>query len=238
MLTSHLDKRHQMLLPRLLAILVGFLSFAGAAVCPAAAQPAPAPLVQRFRAELDSLRREYHFPGATGAFVLPDGRVGEVATGFSDTERHVRMRPSSRMLSGSTGKTFVAATALALAQEGVLRLDDPVKVWLSDRPWFSRLPNHDRITLRQLLTHSSGVPDHVYMKSFAADVAKTWKLPGQQHPPEALIAYVLDAPPLFEPGKGYHYSDTGYLLVGLIIEKASGHSYYSEVERRFLTPLR
>ena len=67
------------------------------------------------------------------------------------------------MMAASIGKRFAAATVLALAREGKLRLDDPVSTWLGDRPWFSRLPNHDPITLRHLLQHSAGLPDGYYM---------------------------------------------------------------------------
>jgi D-alanyl-D-alanine carboxypeptidase len=197
----------------------------------------PAALDAKFQAELDALRAEYKFPGATAAYVLPNGDAGVVATGLSDVEAGTPMTVRSRMLPASIGKSFVAATVLALANEGVLGLDDPISKWLGDKPWFKRLPNADAITLRQLLTHRSGLPDHVGTEAFVRDVAKRWSEPGNPFPPEALIAYVLDKPALFKPGEGYAYSDTGYILVGLIIEKATGHTYYDEVTRRFLKPL-
>src|SRR5262245_5323074 len=71
-------------------------------------------ITARFQAELDRLRREARFPGATAAFALPDGRIMGIATGLADRERNIPMNPDSRMLAASIGKTFVAATAVAL----------------------------------------------------------------------------------------------------------------------------
>ncbi len=194
------------------------------------------PTVQ-FQETLDALREEYGFPGATAAYVLSDGTAGVVATGLADIEGGVRMSTSSRMLAASIGKTFVSATVLALAEEGRLGLDDRISLWLSDNPWFVRLPNHDSITIRHLLTHSAGLPNHVDEPAFAAALAENWAKPGTLFSPEMLIGYVLDQPALFAPGDGWSYSDTGYVLVGLIIEKVTGRSYYKEVTERFLDPL-
>ena len=197
----------------------------------------PHTLKEQFQSELETLHEQYRFPGATAAYILPDRTVEVVATGLADVEFEIPMMPQSRMLAASIGKTFVGATVLALAQEGVLNIDDPISKWLGDRPWFSRLPNHDMITLRQLLTHSSGIANHVDVERFMHAFRENWRSPANPFPPEALIAFVLDRPPLFNAGEGWYYSDTGYLLVGLIIEEVTGHSYYEEVTRRFLVQL-
>lgn len=194
-------------------------------------------LKSRFQSELETLHDQYQFPGATAAYILPDGTVEVIATGLADVEFEIPMTPQSRMLAASIGKTFVGATVVALAQEGVLSLDDPISKWLGDRPWFSRLPNHDMITLRQLLTHTSGIANHVDVEPFIQAFRENWRATTNPFQPEALIAFVLDRPPLFKAGEGWCYSDTGYLLVGLIIEAVTGHSYYEEVTRRFLVPL-
>jgi D-alanyl-D-alanine carboxypeptidase len=211
------------------------LTFAMVIYHPAPANP-PA-LKARFQSELETLHDQYQFPGATAAYILPDGTVEVVATGLADVELEIPMMPQSRMLAASIGKTFVGATVVALAQEGVLSLDDPISKWLGDRPWFSRLPNHNLITLRQLLTHSSGIGNHVDMERFVHAFRENWRARTNPFPPEALIAFVLDRPTLFKAGEGWYYSDTGYILVGLIIEAVTGHSYYEEVARRFLVPL-
>lgn len=201
--------------------------------------PAAAPgLEAQFRSQLDALREEYRFPGATAAYILPDGSIGVAATGVSDAEAGTPMQRNSRMLAASIGKSFVGATAVALAEEGRLSLDAPISTWLEERRWFSRLPNHESITLRHLLTHSSGLPDHVYSPEFARGLAQNWRRAGNPYPPEALVEFVLDEPALFEAGRGWAYSDTGYILVGLILEAVLEHSYYDEIMQRFLVPLR
>ena len=197
----------------------------------------PLTLKARFQSELETLHDQYKFPGATAAYILPDGTVEVVATGLADVESKISMTAQSRMLAASIGKTFVGATVVALAQEGVLSLDDPIAKWLGDRPWFSRLPNHDTITLRQLLTHSSGIANHVDMEPFIHAFSENRYSITNPFPPETLIAFVLDQPPLFKAGESWHYSDTGYILVGLIIEAVTGHSYYEDVTQRFLEPL-
>lgn len=186
---------------------------------------------------LDSMRARSGFPGATAAYVSADGASGAVATGWADVEAGRPMPPDARMLAASIGKSFVAATAVALAEEGTLDLDMPIGRWLGDRSWFRDLPNGDRITLRHLLTHRSGLPDHVHTDAFAKAVARRWQEPENAFPPDTLIQFVVGRPALFEPGAGWAYSDTGYLLAGLILEETTGRSYYDLVQERFLTPL-
>jgi CubicO group peptidase (beta-lactamase class C family) len=76
-----------------------------------------AALVARFQSAVDAERTRYSVPGITAAFVLPDGRMAKVASGFADVERKIPMTPDSRMLSGSTGKTLAAAVAMKLSQQ-------------------------------------------------------------------------------------------------------------------------
>ena len=218
------------------SLVAGVLLVAIGAGCDSAPQGEPG-LQAQFQRELDALQENYDFPGATAAFALADGSTGVVATGLSDIESGTPMLPSSRMLAASIGKTFVSATLLALAQEGELDIDDQVSRWLGDEPWFSRLPNHDDVTVRHLLTHRSGLPNHVDEPEFAAAFADNWDEPGTLFTPEQLVAFVLDKPALFAAGDGWSYTDTGYILLGMVIEAASGRGYYEEVDDRFLGPL-
>lgn len=94
------------------------------------------------------------------------------------------------------------------------------------------------MTLRMLLSHSAGVREHFAEPKFiAAWEASRRSDPDSAPTPRESIRYVLDRPPLFQPGRGYSYTDTGYLLVGLVIEKVLAWSYYEDVRRRFLVPL-
>lgn len=190
-----------------------------------------------FKFALDEFQRTYGFPGATAAYVLKDGTTFVAASGLADVEERRSMTVQSRMLAASIGKTFVGAAAVALARENVLDLDAPLSRWLGDRPWYERLPNYDAITLRHLLTHQSGLADHVHLDSFRAAVSRKWREDGNPFSPEELVEFVLDRPPLFEAGTAWSYSDTGYVLVGLVIEESTGRSYYEEIKERFLIPL-
>jgi len=193
-------------------------------------------ITQDFQAKLEELRGQFKFPGATAAFILPDGRVSAVAVGFSDVESKTLMKPTDRMPSGSVGKTFVAGVMILLAKEGKVSLDDMIDKWFKNEAWLPRLPNAHEITIRMLLNHRSGILDHVFeSKKFLEDLAViSTQNPDQAIPPEKLISYVLDAPPLFPAGTKFHYSDTNYILAGLIIEKATHSTYYDELEKRIL----
>jgi len=124
---------------------------------------------------------------------------------------------------------------LLAVQEGKLDLDSKIERWLGNESWFSRLPNAHDITLRMLMNHSSGIPEHVLDKKFIAemkkDVDRLWK-------PEELVAYVLDAKPLFPAGQGFSYADTNYIIAGMIFERVTKKTVYGEVERRLLKPLK
>jgi D-alanyl-D-alanine carboxypeptidase len=207
-------------------------------------------LKQGIQSELDACYRAAQktdelFPGATAAVALPDGRILGFATGLADLEKKIAMTKDVRMPAGSIGKTFVAAVALDLVADGKLKLDDRVARWLGNEPWFKRLPNGDTMTVRHLLNHSSGLIDHVFDEdSGFANYLKEKLDPTHVAPatvtfdPEAFVRFALDRKPLFRPGEGFHYSDTGYILLGMIIEKAGGLGYYKEVSRRFLKPLK
>lgn len=190
------------------------------------------PLVQQ---RLDAFREELGFPGATCAVVMPSGRHIAVATGVSHKASQTPMRPTDLMLAGSVGKTFVAAIVLQLVDEGRLELDAPIARWLDQEPWFARLPNADQITLRMLLNHTSGLPEYFreseLLSAVRAAPDRTWK-------PEELIGYVLGNQPLFAAGQGWSYADTNYILAGMIIERATGHTYYQELIGRLQRPLR
>lgn len=200
------------------------------------AEPATSPEAA-LRAELKALIHEHNIPGATAAFVLADGRFGEVAVGIADRETGEPMRVESRMLAASIGKTFVGAAALAMTAEGGVDLDAPVSRWLQGKEWFDRFPEGYRITLRQLLTHRSGLPNHVELETFALALRQRWAWRTATFTAEELVGFVLELPLEFPPGVGWSYSDTGYVLAGMILEQASGKSLYEEVESRFLIPL-
>ncbi|WP_372988505.1 serine hydrolase domain-containing protein [Marinobacter sp.] len=206
--------------------------------CLAIAEPsANTPLDAAFSSALERFQSEYDFPGITASYVLPDGSSHSAAAGWADAEGREPMTPASRMLAASIGKTFVAATMVAVAQERNIDLDAPVSTWLGRNGWFQRVPNHQSLTVRQLLNHTSGLPNHVYLSAFAEAVSQRWAEPGNPFPPEALVRFVLDSKAQFPGGEQWAYTDTGYILIGLVIEAITGRAYYEEVHDRFLEPL-
>ena len=186
---------------------------------------------------LTEFHERYGFPGATAAIELPDGRTVSAAVGLADIETDRPMAPDTPMLAASIGKSFVAATLLSLETEGVLSRADLVSEYLGGFDWFARLPNPDTMTIGDLLRHGAGLPDHVHLESFQIEMARRMGTGAAAFTPEEALAFILDAKPLFDAGAGWAYTDTGYLLLGLVIEKASGRSYYDLVTERLLQPL-
>ena len=187
--------------------------------------------------EMERLCSRYGFPGMTVAWAADGVLHGSAATGWADVERRMPMNPTTRMLAASIGKSFVGALCIALDQEGQLSLDQPIARWLGEESWFQRLPNHDSITLRHLLTHTAGLPDHVHTAAFSRAFSVAWPSGRNHFAPDDLVAFVLDEPPLFPAGQGWSYSDTGYIVAGLVIEAATGGSLFLQIRDRFLNPL-
>ena len=192
-------------------------------------------LKKEIQLKLDEWHKAGKFPGATVGVVLPDGESFGLAVGFSDRDAKTPMRPDDRMLAGSTGKTFAAATALQLVKEGRISLDDKVEKYLGSEAWFARLPNAKDITIRQLMNHTSGLVRYEFKDQFTKDLTaspdKVWK-------PAELVSYLLDEKAPFEAGKGWDYSDTNYIVLGMIIEKVTGKRFYDEANRRVVKPLK
>jgi D-alanyl-D-alanine carboxypeptidase len=184
--------------------------------------------------KLDSLRVAGRFPGATLGVARADGRTVALATGLSDTTQKIAMQPVDRLLQGSVGKTYVSAVALQLVHEGKLGLDDRISKYLASEPWFARLPNGADITVRQLMTHTSGLVRYEFQPA-ATRVLR--EQPTKSWTAEERVSFILGMNPPFAAGAGWEYSDTNYIVLGMIIERVSGRPYYDELRRRILEPL-
>lgn len=192
-------------------------------------------LRQKLQTKLDEWHKSGKFAGATLGVCTADGNCFGLATGFSDLEKKTPMKPTDLMLAGSVGKTFALATALQLVKEGKINLDDRIEKYLGQEKWFARLPNAKDITVRQLMNHTSGLVRYEFKEQFLKDLTanpdKVWK-------PEELLSYLFDTKAAFEAGKGWDYSDTNYIVLGMIIEKVTGKNYYDEATKRILKPLK
>ena len=198
------------------------------------AQTGPETLRVRAQEYLDGWRAAGSFPGAAVGIAFKNGGEFALTTGVSDRAAGTPVKADDLFMAGSTGKTFFAAVAVQLIEAGTLELDAPISKYLGKRPWFSRLPNAKDITVRHLMTHTSGLVRYEMNPKFTADLRaqpdKTWS-------PEEEIAYLLDAQPPFAAGQGWDYSDTNYIVLGMILEDITGTKLYDEVRRRFLDPL-
>ncbi|MVO85279.1 serine hydrolase [Streptomyces sp. p1417] len=172
--------------------------------------------------------------GGPGALLeVRGGRATTVLTGgVADVRTQAPVRPGSRFRIGSMTKPFVATVLLQLVGEGRVALDAPVERYL---PGVVRGHGNDgrKITVRQLLQHTSGLPD-ILDHLRPGDVLKD---PLAHHDLRDLVDIALAHPPTFEPGTGWRYSNTGYLLLGMVIEKITGHAYGTEIRRRVIAPL-
>jgi D-alanyl-D-alanine carboxypeptidase len=210
----------------------------GSLTSPAPAQSqvtAPTPtLREELQAVVDAFHGGGTFPGVSAAVSLPDGTLIALTAGEADTVRHIPMDPSHRMLQGSVGKTYFAALAMQLIGEGRLDLDAEVSRYLGRHPWYSRIPNAAGITVKHLLSHTSGVMRYEFKPAFTEDLSAQ---PGKHWRPEELLAYVLDEVPIFVQGEGWEYSDTNFILLGMIMEEITGEACYDLIQARILDPL-
>lgn len=179
-------------------------------------------------AGLDALVAAAFAPAGAGGVVLVarDDRVlFRRAYGYADRALAVPMRPEHVLGIGSITKEFTGAAILRLVGEGRIALDADVRTYVPD---FNT--HGTRVTVEQVLTHTAGLPNIVDLPAFET-------LARQPHSVEALLRHTRDVPLHFEPGTAFRYSDTGYFLLGAILEKVTGRTYAEYIERDIAQPL-
>ncbi|WP_407779214.1 serine hydrolase domain-containing protein [Actinophytocola sp.] len=193
---------------------------------PAAAQP------RHDHADVQSIVDGYVAAGVPGAMVYSRDRRTQwtVSSGTAEIGVDDPIRPWDRVRVASNTKMFVATVVLQLVGEARVALDAPVERYL---PGLVRGNGYDgnRITVRQLLRHTSGMAD--YVADVLADPI------ANDHPwrPEELVAIGLSHPPLFAPGAGWAYSNTGYIVLGMLVEAATGEDVGTQITDRLIRPL-
>jgi D-alanyl-D-alanine carboxypeptidase len=207
-------------------------------VLPALALHAQAPdkasaLETAITAHLAAHQEKHGFSGVSVACVLPHGNVVAVVRGKDAAG--APLTPAGKLMSGSIGKTYCSAIALQLVAEGKLKLDGKVQDVLGAREWYAKVPNAASITLRQLLNHTSGIPEHVWKKEFMEAVAKAGD---RAMGPEECLRYVLGDTPVGKPGEKWSYADTNYVLAGLCIEQVTGKPFWDVLRQRLLVPFK
>lgn len=164
-------------------------------------------------------------PGIAAVVVEHAVVVARAAAGHADVERRVMVDERTVFELGSVTKALSAMLFFQLRDEGRLGLDAPIARYVSDLP-----PVWRNVTLRQLLSHTSGIPNYLDADNFIG-------LMPTSPAPRTLLAMVTDRPLDFEPGTQHAYSNTNYILIGMAIESATGISYWDCLSGRLLVPL-
>lgn len=221
-------------------LLVAAAAVAGSAMAAptASASAADAPDHAAVQKVLDQAVAEGRFPGMVAEVRDPRGRWYGSA-GVADTRTGRKRQPHERFRIGSAAKAFTATVVLQLEAEGKLSLDDTVDKWL---PGVVQGNDNDgsTITIRHLLNHTSGIFNYGNDKEEAVKFTGPAFLEHRydKYTPEQLVKIGLRNPRYFEePGDGFTYTNTGYILAGMIVEKATGKTLAGEISRRIVRPL-
>lgn len=210
-----------MRIPKLVAMLALCLA-------PVACSRAPAPMTDADRAQAldalaDSVVAQRGVPGIAIA-VVRDGKVfRKVTRGTADLATHAPVTGTTPFQLASTTKLFSSTAVLRLVADGKLRLDDTIGTYFADLP-----PAWRGVTLRQLLSHTSGLPDVTRTGGEIDLVADDW---------EHALPIIANAPFQFAPGHGWSYTQTNYALLQRLVEKVSGVRFEEFVEARLFRPL-
>ena len=180
--------------------------------------------ISKLKCELD-LKLNDSAPGAAILFMLGDSVIFEDYYGMADIENAVKLGPEHKMGIASVSKQFEGMALLLLEEKGLLSLDDDIRKYFAEYPL-----GDEKISLRQLLSHSSGLPELTQNKKFMSTI-------GTAHTVEEIILTGLNAEFLNKPGVNYQYCNTGYTIIVALIEKVSGMKYSVFLKNNFFDPL-
>ncbi|MEW6436315.1 MAG: serine hydrolase [Pseudomonadota bacterium] len=189
------------------------------------AEPLTGDYANNARALLDPYVQSNLFSGAV--LVAHDGKaIFRQAFGQANREWDIANTSDTRFRLGSITKQFTATAILQLAEQHKLSIDDPVSKYYAEAPaaW-------QKITIKYLLTHSSGIPSYTDIPDFFKSDARI------DRTPEEIVKLTRDKPLQFEPGSQFAYDNSGYVLLGYIIEKVSGESYADYLQKHIFDPL-
>ena len=186
-------------------------------------EPFDAALAEQLQGALDQALEAYDAPGVAAAVLMPGTEIWVGTSGLADLDTDEALTAEHRFKIGSITKTFVAAVVLQLAEEGALSLDDRLGDHYDGLEWASD------VTLRQLLQHSSGVPEYGNAFAFQNGADEAWT-------DEELIALLADEEPAFEPGTDWLYANSNYVLLGMVVQAVTGETWDQQVASRLLEP--
>ena len=181
----------------------------------------------RLQSALDGDINRLGVPGFQASLQTTDGQTWYGVSGTVDPKRRTPLRRDHLMRIGSVTKTFIAVAILQLVEEDRLNLNDKLA------RWFPQFPNADRIHVRDLLTHRSGIFNYLESPQVLASLFSThytWQT-------QALIDIAAESKPVYPPGEIYYYSNTNYVLLGLIAEQVTGEDSATLIRERISKPL-
>lgn len=192
-------------------------------------------LVHKVQNFADSISKADSLPGISIAYMFADLNPVTITSGMADLEKQIPMDSGMLLLSGSIGKTYVAALVLRFYELGLIQLNIPVKDYLHDEKWYDSLPNAALITPLHLLQHTSGLDRYEFKKAVWDSIrirpVKEWTV-------EERMALLYRDSPLNDAGKAFAYSDANYILLGALLEKVSGMEYYALATDSILLPVK
>jgi CubicO group peptidase (beta-lactamase class C family) len=168
---------------------------------------------------------ESHAPGASFAVIRGNDTLAYGAYGLANIEAAHAPTATTIYEIGSNTKQFTSAAIMKLVEQGRVKLDDDLSKFVPQFPLHGK-----QVSIRQLLTHTSGIHDY----TSSPEWSKTWNDPLS---PDAIIKFVAADTFDFAPGTAYRYDNTGYVLLGMVIEKATGQKYASYLDVQFFKPL-
>lgn len=180
--------------------------------------------------KIDKLMNAFAEYGAFNGSVLV-AHEGEViykkGFGFANIEWDIPNQPNTKHRLGSITKLFTAMLIVKLASENKLKLEAPISTYLTDYP----KTNGDLVTVQHLMDHTSGIPNYTDIRGFMRTVHNPYS-----H--EEMMGFFADSTLQFTPGEKYSYSNSGYYILGLIIEKVTGQSYEQVLQDKILSPIK
>ena len=209
------------------ALTLALLGLAGACVSPDAQSDGGA---STHAAKIDDLVSAFHDAGQFNGSVLvaENGEViYETGVGWANIEWEIPNAPDTKHRIGSVTKQFTSALVLQLVEAGEIELDAPIATYLPGYPE----PQGTKVTVHQLLNHTSGIPSYTGLPEFGDEMMR------EPFTPDELIEVVWAMPLEFEPGSDWSYNNSGYFILGRIIENVTGEEYDDVLEERLLSPL-
>lgn len=188
-------------------------------------------LEQALKQQLNEIIISGDIPGVSFCAIFNDGKIYNLAAGVSDLENQTSMIPHALMFSGSVGKTYVAAITLKLIENGKLNLSDSVNQFFESEPWFDSIPNAHNITIEMLLNHTTGIPRYVFDPQIWETLNKT---PDKIWTGYERLTFVFNKDSIHEAGQNWAYSDTNYIILGMIIEKITQQDYYEILKNEII----